>query len=84
MDDATVRLIEKRARRAIATILGFKDREMDLPDDVNDQFRKVVMDQVNELSHLAVDCLNSVSDAKATNQFYVEVLQEIRDELFGE
>lgn len=84
MDDATAKIIEKRARRAIATILGFKDREMDLPDDVNDRFRKVVMDQVNELAHLSIDCLNSVSDAKATNQLYWDLLQEIRDELVGE
>lgn len=82
-DDSAVTVIDRRAKRAAATILGFKDREcrMYLPDDVDDKLRKIVLDQINELAHLAIDCVNSVSDASVTNQMYVDLLEEIRDKV---
>lgn len=82
-DDPSVAIIERRAKRAAATVLGFKDRECSiyLPDEVDDKFRKIILDQINELAHLAVDCINSVSDVNLTNQMYVDLLQEIRDEV---
>lgn len=80
-DDPAVAIIDRRAKRAAATILGFKDREcrVYLPDEVDDKLRKIVLDQINELAHLAIDCVNSVSDTNMTNQMYVELLEEIRD-----
>lgn len=55
-------IIRKRANRAIAVILNVKERDVDplLPDGpegrhASDVMRKVVLDQINDLTELVVD-----------------------------
>jgi len=47
----------KRRDRAIAIILSYKEQNIDpyLPGDVALSFRKVVLDQINEVVNLAFD-----------------------------
>lgn len=79
-------IVERRARRAAARILSFKDRECSdyLPHDVDEKLRSVILDQINELAFCAIDCLNSISEGEPTNQVYVDLLQEILEERRGE
>lgn len=79
MNASNADLIERRGRRTIATILGFKDRYLDefLPEEVGEDFRELVLDQVNDLIHLAVDCLKAETGEQ--NDIYLTLLQEIRD-----
>lgn len=49
----------KRRDRAIATLLSFKEREVDphLPEDVAIRLRKTILDQFNDVCDLAFDLL---------------------------
>lgn len=68
--------LEKRRNRAIATILGFKDRECDkyLPADVSDRLRKEVLDEINELVDVAFDLMDSTADL---NREYLSRIEQI-------
>lgn len=72
MDDKT--FLGRRRDRAIATLLGFKEKECDqyLPPDVQARLRKEILDQVNELVDTAFDLLGS-----GMNQVYMDRLDEI-------
>lgn len=82
MDDKT--FLGKRRDRAIATLLGFKERECDeyLPDDVSQKLRKEILDQINELCDIAFDLLSSGSIG--TNQIYLDKIDEIYEALVAE
>lgn len=64
----------RRRDRAIAELLGFKEREVDyyLPDDVAARLRKEILDQVNDLTHTAFDLLGS-----GFNQEFLDRIDEI-------
>lgn len=68
--------LAKRRNRAIATILGFKDRELDeyLPPEVSERFRKEILDQINELCDVAIDLISSSAQV---NQVYLDRIDEI-------
>jgi hypothetical protein len=80
MDDKT--FLGKRRDRAIATLLGFKERECDefLPDDVSQKLRKEILDQINELCDIAFDLLGSAG-GPGTNQIYLDKIDEIHEML---
>lgn len=74
--------IERRSRRAVATILSFKEDECDryLSDDTSAAFRKLILDQVNELADLSADCVKTAAaEAGVLNQAFVEALERIHD-----
>lgn len=73
MDDRT--FLGKRRDRAIATLLGFKERECDqfLPKDVSQRLRKEILDQFNELVDVAFDLMGSAG----LNQLYLDRIDEI-------
>lgn len=83
MDDKT--FLGKRRDRAIATLLGFKERECDpyLPDDVSQKLRKEILDQINELCDIAFDLL-SAAGGPGANQLYLDKIDEIYDKLVAE
>ncbi len=74
--------IDRRARRAVATILSFKEDECDsfLTEDTSVAFRKLILDQVNELADLAADCVKTAAnDNDILNEVYMEWLEKIHD-----
>lgn len=75
MDNKT--FLGKRRDRAIATILGFKEREVDsfLPEDISFALRKTILDQVNEICDLAFDLM--ASDSVIFNEEFVNKIDEI-------
>ena len=79
-------MLAKRKDRSIATILSYKDEEMDsfLPEDVSREFRKIVLDQLNDLYDFSLDILRSVETGSVTiNEEYVERLAAALDKAEG-
>lgn len=67
----------RRRDRAIATILGEKERICDsyLPEAVSFEFRKVILDEINNVVDLAFDLIGSGGDFN--NEYYLEMLESI-------
>lgn len=83
MSDLTDELndaIDRRARRASAILLSFKENNCDqfLPDDVCFSLRKAILDEVNELAELAMDCVKRAeTESGVSNDFFIGLLEEI-------
>lgn len=78
MSDKVDRMLARQRDRAIATILDFKERECDeyLPVEVQRKLRKVVLDQLNELTIFAVDLADG--GEAIVNELFLEKLDEIK------
>lgn len=77
-------VLSKRKDRAIAIILGVKERECDkhLPPEVSSKLRKVVLDQLNEFYDLCLDVMRSLDTGEVVlNESYMTKLDEIHDAL---
>lgn len=73
-------LLAKRRDRAIAIILGVKERECDrfLSAEASAKLRKVVLDQMNESFDLVHDVLRSFDNGDVVlNEDYMRKLDEI-------
>ena len=83
MNLAMKNALTKRKDRSIAILLGVKERELDkfLPEDVQRAYRKLVLDQVNDLYEFAIDLLNSEEDGIIINQLYLDKIDEIYERL---
>jgi hypothetical protein len=85
MSDLTEELndaIDRRARRASAILLSFKETNCDkfLPDDVCFSLRKVILDEVNELAELSMDCVKRAeSESGISNDYFVSMLEDIHN-----
>ncbi len=82
MSEGGVReLLERRKNRAIAIVLGVKERELDaqLTDEASRKLRKVVLDQFNDFSELCADLLESVGGTGGVvlNEHYLQKLDAI-------
>lgn len=83
MSDLTEELndaIDRRARRASAILLSFKENNCDqyLPDEVGFALRKAVLDEVNELAELAMDCVKRAeTESGISNDHYLTLLENI-------
>lgn len=71
-------LVIKRSKRCMATILGFKEKHCDafLPEDISENLRKVILDEVNELINLVTDILD---EDVMFNEEYFTMLEDIHD-----
>lgn len=79
-------MLSKRKDRAIATILSYKDLEVDphIPQEIRVQLRKVVLDQLNDLYDFSLDLIRSVESGEVTiNEEYVERLNAALDRVEG-
>lgn len=81
-------LLGKRRDRAIAIILRAKEVECDrhLPPPASAKLRKVVLDQLNEVTDFALDLLRSYAEAAeapghqvAINELFLQRLVEIHE-----
>jgi len=88
MSDVLTDILAKRRDRAIAVILGVKEREVDpilnrdpRGREVSSKLRKVVLDQINELHELTQDMLKSMATSGdvVLNDVYLEMLARIHD-----
>lgn len=84
LDPAVPGLLAKRRDRAIAVVLGVKERECDqyLPPVARAKLRKVVLDQFNELYELTLDLFRSFdSDGVVLNELYLERLAALHQDV---
>jgi hypothetical protein len=74
-------LLRKRRDRAIAIVLGLKEREVDqyLPPQVSTRLRKVVLDQLNELYDCCLDMMGASEGTWIVNELYQQKLNEVAD-----
>lgn len=84
-NDVVTDLVRRRRDKALAAILGVKEREADphLPVEVRRALRKVVLDQVNDLVGLVEDLLGAVATAQdgtvVLNELYLTKIAEIHE-----
>lgn len=85
MNQTAVALLERRRNRAIAIVLGVKEREMDpyLTQSLRDKLRKVVLDQFNDYHETVLDVLRSVDVGEdiSLNQYYFDLIEELHKTL---
>jgi hypothetical protein len=77
-------VLSRRRDRAIAIILGVKERECDrhLPPQVGSKLRKVVLDQLNEFYDLCLDLMRSLDTGEVVlNQLYLEKIDQMHTAL---
>lgn len=70
-------MVAKRRDRCIATILSFKEAEIDdlLQDpELSSDFRKLILDSVNDVCNLAIDLID---DASIVNEIFLDRLDEM-------
>jgi hypothetical protein len=83
MNSALIDLLNKRRDRAIAIILRTKEQECDryLPPEQSAKLRKVVLDQVNNLSDMVVDLMGSLQDNSGVvlNEYYLQRLDDLHE-----
>ncbi len=77
---AVQEILHRRKQRCIATILGVKEREVDLDLSAETQakLRKVILDEINDFHDIALDLLNSVDGGNVVvNQLWLDKLDEL-------
>lgn len=77
-------ILGRRRDRAIAIVLGVKERECDrhLPPEARQKLRKVVLDQFNDFHDLCADLMKSFDTGDVVlNELFVERLDRIHDTL---
>lgn len=69
-------IVAKRRDRCIATILSFKENEIDeyIDTELSGDLRKVILDNINDVCNLAVDLLD---DASIVNDVFLDKLDEM-------
>lgn len=79
-------LLARRRDRAIAIILGVKERECDarLSPEQSGKLRKVVLDQLNEYHDLVADVVRSLDTGDVVlNDIYLTKIDDIYNQLVG-
>ena len=82
MQKSLERLLNKRKDRAIATILGVKEREIDFRIDAESArlLRKCILDQINGYHETVIEIVDSLDNGEvALNEVYLDRIDEIFD-----
>lgn len=77
----------KRRDRCLAAILAVRDEcDAHLPEPLGRRLRKVVLDQVNDLTEVLVDLMKTVNDEQIlVNEFWLErKFMEVRELLHSD
>lgn len=80
-------VLARRKDRAIAIILGLKERECDphLPKDVSQKLRKAVLDQFNDFYGMCVDVMRSLDTGEVSlNEAYLDRMTAQLDEIHAQ
>ena len=79
-------VIARRRDRAIATLLGVKEREIDqyLPSEARALLRKAILDQLNDFHSLVVDVMRSLDTGEVVlNDLYMEKIDQLHEVVVG-
>lgn len=80
MQEALQDLLRRRKDRAIAIVLGVKERECDrdLSAQASQKLRKVVLDQFNDLYDITIDLMSSLDRGEVVlNEEYLDRIDAI-------
>jgi len=78
MGSASRELLEKRCRRALASVLATKDlADAYLPPEMQALLRKVILDQFNDFTSLAGDIVDSLERDSVVNELWLAKLEEM-------
>lgn len=82
--DPLTEALGRRRNKAISIILRFKEDYIDdqIDEATSDQFRSVVLDQINDFHDVCVDLIGA--SGGVVNELWVEKLEEIHDILVGD
>lgn len=86
MQEVLTDFLQRRKNRAIAIVMGVKERECDpdLSAMASQKLRKVVLDQFNDLYDACVDVLDSLDTGEVVlNENYLEKLNEIHSAIIS-
>lgn len=76
-------ILSKRRDRAIAIVLGVKERECDeyLSPEAKKKLRKVILDQMNDLTDVALDIMKSLDNSSGAvlNEVWLDKLNELHE-----
>lgn len=75
-------MLARRRDRSISIVLGLKEKDCDsyLPPQVQQRLRKVILDQMNELTDFAIDVCNSLDNGDVVlNETYLRKIDEIHN-----
>lgn len=84
MQPVLVDVIARRRDRAIAVLLGVKEKEVDqyLPAEVKVRLRKAILDQLNEFHSLVLDVMRSLDNGEVVlNDLYLEKIDDLHREV---
>lgn len=85
MNELTRNLVATRGNRCTATILGHLEENVyeqyDVPKNVQQNVRRVVLDSINSYKDLVIDIVKSGDDI--VNDLWTERLGEIHDAIVG-
>jgi hypothetical protein len=84
--DVIADLVARRRDRAIAVLLGIKEREVDkyLPPEAQALLRKAILDQLNDFHSLVMDVMRSLDTGDVgLNELYLDKLTEIHEAVVG-
>ena len=85
MNNMAANLVAQRGNRCTATILGYLEEHVyeqhDIPERVQMQVRKVVLDSINQFKDLTIDIVKSGDSM--VNDFWLENLDKIHDAIVG-
>lgn len=86
MQDVLNDVIARRRDRAIAALLGVKEREADqyLPPEVSRALRKAILDQVNDFHTFVTDVMRSLDTGEVVlNDLYMEKIDQLHEVVVG-
>lgn len=75
-------LVNRQRDRAIAIILDYKERDCDkhLPPDIQRRLRKVVLDQLNDLTGFCTDLIDTLDTGQVgVNEHFLQLLTDIHE-----
>ncbi len=85
MRDDMVKVVQDRCRVALAAILNYKDREVDvhLPEHVRAELRTTVLREVNLFAEFVLDVLNTVqADRLVLNGQWLDQISRKLDDVY--
>lgn len=69
-------IVAKRRDKCIATILGFKEDEVDdfIDPEISVELRKIILDSINDVCNLAIDLLD---ESSIVNEEFLDRVDEM-------
>lgn len=77
------RALARRRDKGLAAILSAKESALDefVPSDLSFAFRKVVLNEINDIVDLAFDLMDTIEGDQIVNELFIKRLEEIHSDV---